>query len=880
MSAELDFSTPMMQQYLELKKQYPDCLLFFRLGDFYELFLDDAKVGAEVLGIVLTGRSRGKDGRIPMAGVPYHAVDGYLAKLIKAGHKVAICEQTSQPDGRTLVTREVVRIVTPGTVLDEKTLVSKDHNYLLSVEVVAKKMGVAVTDLSTGEIWAGEFLADSVIARQELLQQLMVRFHPSECLISPATEAITQELATFFSGYSRVVITRHDQWPQWIRSAASVIKKQYPVLGASHPLSSNSAGSKATAGLLKYLEYTQKMMVKHLQSIQELRTDNYLHMDRSTVANLELTTNLRGDKDGSLVSLLDRTRTGAGGRLLKKWVLQPLLDETKINQRLDAVEVLVKNKVIRIEIRELLQQTSDIERILARLSTNQGSPKDLKNIEYTLINSLKVVATLQPFIKHSAVFKNLSEVKLNKKINKIITLINQSINEDPPFDPRQGDVIRSGIHKDIDHLRSILLTNREWIAQMEQQERAKTGISSLKIRFNQVFGFYIEVSKANLNLVPDSYYRKQTLVNAERFTTPELKEHETIILEAEEKINALEFALFTEMVDSILSQAALLQTWAHLLAEVDCFQALASVATEAKYTRPTLISDRRISITNGRHPVVEALKGAHHYVPNSIELAAETQQFMMITGPNMAGKSVLMRQVALIVIMAHLGSFVPAEDAKIPLTDQIFVRSGAADMITAGLSTFMVEMVETAYILRHATERSLVIMDEIGRGTSTYDGISIAWAVAESLAQAGGPLTLFATHYHELQALADEIPNQIKNYHMAITEQDQQPVFLYRLTPGGASHSFGIAVAQLAGVPASVVNRAQELLQELTYHAPQPRALSQSGEAVVKPVTAVVESPFVSPTPIVTMLREISLEQTTPLEALNILATLKQHLNS
>ncbi len=860
-----DFSTPMMQQYLALKKQYPDCLLFFRLGDFYELFLEDAKIGAAVLDIVLTSRSRGKDGRIPMAGVPYHAVDGYLAKLVKAGHKVAICEQVSLPDGRGLVDREVIRIVTPGTVLDDKTLNAKEANYLLSISFGKKNIGLAAVDLSTGEFQSNEFPLASTVTLEQLLTDVMTQLSPSECILSPS-DFNHPPLLKQLSAFRNLSVFPFHEWETWLRQAQPLIKKTFKVASLQTVgLEGKPQAIKASAALIGYLHHTQKIQVEHLQTIKPLLAQDYLHMDRSTIINLELLTTLRDQQtQGSLIGILDQTLTAMGGRLLRQWVLKPLIQRSAIEARLDILEFLIPQKVLRHQLSDRLSSINDLERILSRLSLNQGNPRDLKAIE----SSLRAMIEIRQELPQAApaLVQKLKKT-FTADIKKVAQLISQSLVEDPPFDPRQGGLIKEGIDPTLDKLRSTVRQSKDWMAQLEINERERTGISSLKIKFNQVFGFYIEVSKANLHSVPADYMRKQTLVNAERFITPELKHHEEIVLTAEEKSHLIEYELFQKIVAGILQFLPILQRAAHSIGQLDCLLSLTEVSLAHHYARPRLTTNGEIKIQAGRHPVVEQLVETHRFVPNDVTLNQQAPQLLLLTGPNMAGKSVLMRQVALITLMAHMGSYVPAKAATISLTDQIFVRSGASDMITSGLSTFMVEMVETAYILHHATAKSLIIMDEIGRGTSTYDGISIAWAVAEHLVQnPRGPKTLFATHYHELQALADHHPQKMKNVHMAITHHQGKPVFLYQLTEGGASHSFGVAVADLAGVPKTVIKKAETLLSELEKsHA----AVDHSNQASVSNLTGQQTSSLTQE------LQQLSPEQLTPLQALNLLADWK-----
>ncbi len=864
-----DFSTPMMQQYLEIKKDHQDCLLWFRLGDFYEMFLEDAHIGSEVLGITLTSRSRGKDGRIPMAGIPYHAADTYLAKLIRAGHKVAICEQITEPDGKNLVEREVIRIVTPGTLLDEKNLQRKENNYVMSIILKDHVVAMALADISTGEVLSSEFLVEPNQSPQTIIEDVITQFAPKECIIAP--DDFQNGTLTNHIGTTSMCIFPFLQWADAVAQPRKVIKKYIPNFSNQHFLAKQDLAQVATAAVLSYLQVTQKKIGTHLKTILPLTSDEFLHLDRSTMMNLELFSTLRENThQGSLLQVLDHTHTAMGGRLLRRWLTKPLANPKHIQKRLDAVEFLVAEKTLRETLRTHLKEIIDIERLLGRVSFGLGNPRDLKNLELSLHQCREVRDLLVKMPKE--LLKELGK-DISPTLAEITTSIQQTLTDHPPVDPKHGGVIQTGISTELDELRQVINHSEDWMQSQEQTERQKTGISSLKIKYNQVFGYYIEVSKANADKVPHEYFRKQTLVNAERFTTPELKHHEEIILQAKEKVHVLEEVLFTKLVDEVLMQIIPLKNAAQAIAQVDCVVSFATVAEMYRYTKPLLTEAGEMEIHEGRHPVVERLISPKKFIPNDVCLNTMDQQLLLITGPNMAGKSVLMRQVALITLLAHMGSFVPATKATISITDQIFVRSGAADMITAGQSTFMVEMVETAYILQHATDRSLIIMDEIGRGTSTYDGISIAWAVAEYLVRnPQGPKTLFATHYHELQTLADEHPQKMRNVHMAITHHKDSPIFLYTLIPGGASHSFGVAVAALAGVPKPVVERAKILLTELEQHQP--------GEGNSQPLQHPPTQDFIDPSTmkILEALEKVSIDETPPLEALNILSRLKKLL--
>jgi DNA mismatch repair protein MutS len=873
-----DFATPMMQQYLRVKAEYPECLLWFRLGDFYEMFLEDAKIGSQVLGIVLTSRTRGKDGRIPMAGIPYHAADSYLHKLLAAGYKVAICEQMTAPNGRGLVEREVIRVVTPGTVLDEHSLIQKEHNYVFAVEASKKALGIALADLSTGQFLAAELPVSAQQSASHWLNQLAQQYHPKEC-VTAHTEISSNLISLLIKDHPEISVSSGQHWPSSETVALKNLQRHFSAAQlAAAQLHRAPLAQIAAAGLYQYLEYTQKTELPHLTDLQHLTFANYLQLDHSTVANLELVKNLQtGHVRGTLLHTLDQTVTAMGGRMLRDWVLRPLIDKAEIEQRLDSVSFLVEHNSLRVTLHHLLSQIIDLERLLSRLGTKQGNPKDLR----ALVSSVQVIQEIQQALHLTPQVLPSLQLEIPAQLQQIITKLDAQVVADPPFDPRQGGLLKTGLQPKIDALREKITTSQHWITEFEQTERVRTTINSLKVKFNQVFGYYIEVSHAHQAKVPGEYQRKQTLVNAERFTTPELKHHERLILSAQEQANKLEYEAFLELVGLVLSCVREIQALANQVGELDCFVSLSEVAQLKKYVRPEITADDSLRLVAGRHPVIEDVLGATKFIPNNVELSSSAPQLLLITGPNMAGKSVLMRQVALITIMAHLGSFVSADLATIPLTDQIFVRSGAADMISSGLSTFMVEMVETAYILQHATPRSLIIMDEIGRGTSTYDGISIAWAVAEELVGGKeccaqpGPKTLFATHYHELQALEQTCPGKIQNYHMELTEQAGKPVFLYQLKPGGASHSFGIAVAELAGVKKSVVKRAEQMLKEL-----ESGYKETATSSVIAGRRQVESKKFAPPqtSPLEKAIKEFDVNAVTPLEALNLLAELQKKI--
>lgn len=807
-----EFQTPMMQQFMDIKSQYPDCLLFFRLGDFYELFLDDAEVGARVLGITLTARPRGKDGHVPMAGVPFHAADSYLAKLVQAGYKVAICEQMSEPDNRGIVEREVVRIVTPGTVMSDASLLAQKNNYLCALSFGKKKVGCALVDVSTGS-----FLTCEVTRKnwQQELDAILVTYEPREIILSPA-EYADYDIISTLSEYKECNITVFHGWADAVRDATVKLCTTYNIVTLSGiGLDSKADAQRACAAVLEYLCITQKKDITHLQVPHALHLGTSVVMDRSTIANLELFSTLReGSSRGSLLDTIDDTRSVVGARMLRRWIVEPLTNKNQIRARLNAVEELAKNQYMREELQQHLGRMYDVERILSRFSVQLGIPPELIRLKHSLLEILHCKEVLEKCVTSQLI--DLRE-QMDDELHALVEYLDTHLLEEPRVDVKKGGVIADGIDTELDELRKLQSGDKAWLVEYEARERARTGITTLKVKSNKVFGYYIEISKSYLDKVPAKYERKQTLVNAERFITPELKVYEEKILTATERIEQLEVALFAGVVAHMRTYTRAIQRAAVSIAQVDCIASFAQTAIERRYCKPRVGLSDEIRITDGRHAVVESIHERGQFVPNDTFLNASDAQLIVITGPNMAGKSVYMRQVALIVLLTHIGSFVPAREADISIVDRIFVRSGASDFITSGMSTFMVEMVEAATILHHATSKSLIIMDEIGRGTSTYDGISLAWAIAEHLVSGlkHRPKTLFATHYHELQQLENVFPKSIKNAHMAIDATTEPPTFLHTLLQGGASHSFGVAVAKMAGVPQQVTSRAEELLTQL-----------------------------------------------------------------
>lgn len=793
--------TPMMQQYLTIKARHQDAFLFFRLGDFYELFFEDAVRASQELEITLTGRAGGGDERIPMCGVPHHSADAYIAQLIEKGYKVAICEQVEDPkQTKGVVRREVTRIITPGTVMEGKLLGEKENNYLLGVYEAGGVLGLAACDISTGEFYATEVHGISGMLDE------MTQYSPSEIvLLAPETggEELTERLAPY-----NVVVTQR---------APDTDGTDTPqeALGA---LFSSIAGERvctapmlvAVRGLLAYLEETQKRSLAHLHRVQLYEAAGYMVLDPFTRRNLELTETIRDKtKKGSLLWLLDQTVTAMGGRLLRRWIDKPLLGVGQIERRQRAVEQLIDGWMVRDELRTLLRDVYDLERLAGRIAYGTASARDLVQLK----TSLRTIPTLKQVLAELApgadVLRELTDGM--DACPDVADIIEEGITDDPPLALKDGGLIKEGYHEYLDKLRTASREGKQWIAGLEQQERQITGIRSLKVGYNKVFGYYIEVTKSNLASLPQGRYeRKQTLANAERFITPELKEKEALILEAEEKRTVLEYELFVEIREAVAREVKRLQALAQQVAAVDVLQSLAAVAQENRYVKPQITANGPMVIKDGRHPVVEAVLRGETFVPNDTELGAG-QEILLITGPNMAGKSTYMRQVALIVIMAQIGSYVPAEFAQLAPVDRIFTRIGAADDLVGGQSTFMVEMKEIEVTLTNANARSLVIIDELGRGTSTSEGMSIAQAVIEYLHNVVGCKTLVSTHYHELSHLESTLA-RLRNFHMAVDESNDTVIFLRKLISGPADKSYGIYCAQIAGLPSQIIERANELL--------------------------------------------------------------------
>jgi DNA mismatch repair protein MutS len=800
--------TPMLEQYLETKERYRDFILFYQLGDFFEMFYEDALLASRLLEITLTSRHKGQQDQVPMCGVPIHAASGYVARLVEKGYKVALCEQVEDPSqAKGIVRREVTRVVTPGLFIDDATITQ--NRFLLSLSSQGNRFGLASVDLATGEFRVTE-VTDPEKAFEE-----MGRINPSEILLSrdwkdnPDLQPVLERLALYF-------LTFVDQGTFDTRKSQDLLTSHFQV----HSLIGFGAGAltegiRAAGALLFYLMDTQKGSLAHLQTLQVYHLSQYMILSETTQRHLELTQTLyRGTRQGSLISVLDQTMTTMGSRKLKQWLNYPLLDLEKIIQRQNWVEAFYEDPLLRQALRSHLREIYDIERLVARVCLNQAGPRDLVSLK----NSLLHLPSIRQLLKESL---NPSLQAMGTEIDplpEIAELIGRAVLDEPALNwkDKEARIIRLGYDSQLDQYLTLSREGKEWIAQLEAKEKKRTGINSLKIGYNRIFGYYIEVSRPNLPSVPADYERKQTLVNGERFLTPELKKYEIMVLEAEEKRWELEVGLFHEIRQKVGAESLRLQKAAQQVSDLDVLASLAQTAQENRYQKPVLTDGETIDLKESRHPVIEKNLPAQRFVPNSVYLDNDEQQMIIITGPNMAGKSTILRQAALIVLLAQMGSFVPAESAEIGLVDQIFTRVGASDDLSSGQSTFMVEMQETAQILHQATSRSLVLLDEIGRGTSTFDGLSIAWAVAEYLhdLKEKGVKTLFATHYHELTDLT-QTKKRVKNFHVSVKEYNQQIIFLRKLQEGGTNRSFGIQVARLAGLPQSVVDRAREVLKNL-----------------------------------------------------------------
>ena len=878
--------SPMMTQYLETKKQYPDCILFYRLGDFYEMFFEDALTASKALEITLTGKECGLEERAPMCGVPYHAVDNYLSRLVQQGYKVAIAEQMEDPkQAKGLVKREVIRVVTPGTLLSGQSLEDSKNNYLMGIVYMDGVFGISAADISTGD-----YLVTEVKSERALIDEIY-KYAPSELICNEAFYMSGVDLEEMKERLHLTVSSLDSRFfsDEYCRK---LLREHFHVntlegLG----LADYEAGTIAAGAVLQYLYETQKTSLAHMTAIRPYTTGQYMMLDTSTRRNLELVETLREkQKRGSLLWVLDRTRTAMGARMLRSWIEQPLIDRAAILERQDAVEELNMNFISREEICEYLNPIYDLERLMGRISYKTANPRDLISFK----NSIEMLPHIKRLLDDFSAELLKTTNREMDGLSDLADLIERAIEPDPPISVRDGGIIRDGFDEEADKLRHAKTEGKTWLAKLEQEEKEKTGIKNLRIKFNKVFGYYFEGTNSFKDLVPDYFVRKQTLANAERYTTDRLKELEDIILGAEDRLFSLEYDLFCQVRDQIAGEVERIQRTAKAVARLDVFASLSSVATRNNYIKPQINEKGIIQIKNGRHPVVEKMMRDDLFVANDTYLDNGKNRISVITGPNMAGKSTYMRQTALITLMAQIGSFVPAGEANIGICDRIFTRVGASDDLASGQSTFMVEMTEVANILRNATRNSLLILDEIGRGTSTFDGLSIAWAVIEHISNTKllGAKTLFATHYHELTELEGTMSG-VNNYCIAVKEQGDDIVFLRKIVKGGADKSYGIQVAKLAGVPDSVIERAKELVEELSHaditvrareiaensanSQPQRRSVPRPDE-----VDMLQMSIFdtVKDDDIVKELKELELSTMTPIDALNTLYRLQNKLKN
>ncbi|MCI5502952.1 MAG: DNA mismatch repair protein MutS [Anaerobutyricum sp.] len=869
--------TPMMEQYFEIKNKYKDCILFYRLGDFYEMFYDDALVASKELEITLTGKNCGQEERAPMCGVPFHSCEPYISKLVERGYRVAICEQVEDPKAaKGIVKRDVIRVVTPGTNTMSQSLDESRNNYIMSVFCENDSFGVAVCDLSTGEFRTTQ------VEHQDALFDEMNKFEPSEIICNDAFCICGMDF-DFIREKIGAVITPVESYFFEMDHCEKMIREQYHLINLEGiGLADYPFGVIASGGLLQYLHETQKTSLSHLMELIPYSTQNYMVLDSSTRRNLELCETLREkSKKGSLLWVLDKTKTAMGARMLRKMVEQPLIHKKSIMDRLDAVEMLKENVMAREELREYMNSIYDLERLTMKISYRSANPRDLISFKTSIQYLPYIKAILEQFSK--GLLAKMAE-DLNP-LEDLYELLDQSIEEDPPIPIKEGGIIKDGFSEEVDHLKKAKTEGKSWLAELEEREREKTGIKNLRVRFNKVFGYYIEVTNSYKDLVPDYYIRRQTLANAERYITEELEELARTILGAEDKLCALEYELYVDIREKLAAQMDRIQKTAHVIAWVDAFASLALTAEQNGYVRPTINQKGTIDIKEGRHPVVEKMMRGDLFVSNDTLLDHKKNRVNIITGPNMAGKSTYMRQTALIVLMAQIGSFVPAKSASIGLVDRIFTRVGASDDLASGQSTFMVEMSEVANILRNATKDSLLILDEIGRGTSTFDGLSIAWAVVEYISGSAlsGAKTLFATHYHELTELEGKLPG-VNNYCIAVQEKGDNIIFLRKIIKGSADKSYGIQVAKLAGVPDPVIERAKEIAQELEQSdiTSNTKNLRRKKETEEEPVQlSLFDTMGIMPvemkeSPVEAELKQADLGNMTPIQALNYLYELQK----
>jgi DNA mismatch repair protein MutS len=879
--------TPVRRQYLEIKRQHPDAIVFFRLGDFYETFDEDAETAAHELDLVLTSRPVAKNIRVPMAGVPHHAVEGYIARLIEKGYRVALAEQVGEVTGKGLVAREVTRVVTPGTVVEPTLLDEKRANYLAAVLIDedGRRAGLAYAEITTGEFFTTEFQGDKAVVA---LEQELSRLAPRECLV-PETPDWKQGGATSVKTWEAegdrnltpiverlASLSIHwTPWPAWRfepgQGRQTLLEHFEASTLAAFGCEGKPFATSAAGAVLAYLKETHKGALAQISGLRTYSTGRFMALDPATRRNLELVESISGQRGGTLLSIIDQTRTPMGARLLRTWLTQPLTDQEILEERLDRVQGFFDDGLGRATVRDVLKSVPDLERLTNRLLDGSANPRDLLGIR----TALEVIPTIQNSLPDSPVYRS-GDLELDPS-TETVKFIADALTDEPPAQLGKGGVIRAGYSDELDGILVASRDAKQWVANLEKQERKRTGIKNLKVGFNKVFGYYLEATKANVDAVPEEYIRKQTLVNSERYITPELKEYESLILNAEERIAEVEARLFRQLCDQVATRAPTLLQTARALARLDVAAALAEVGRRNNYARPTLTDDQSLQIIAGRHPVVEQTQTEEPFTPNDLTFD-DVGRVLIVTGPNMAGKSVYLRQAALIVLLAQIGSFVPADQARIGLVDRIFTRIGAQDEVAAGRSTFMVEMVEAAYILAHASPRSLIILDEVGRGTSTYDGMAIARATVEYIHNNPrlNARTLFATHYHELTALERYLP-RVRNLNMAVAEEGDRVVFLHTVIPGGADRSYGVHVAQLAGMPRAVVNRANEILTELEeMQTEQRERVRQQFQSAARQLALFNTGPH----PAIEMLQSLKIEELSPLEALNKLYELKRMVDN
>ena len=882
-----DFSTPLMRQYSSIKERHPHALLLFRLGDFYELFFEDAIVASKELQITLTSRNKEKGAAVPMCGVPYHAAEGYIAKLIRRGHRVAICDQMEDPRfAKKLVKREVTRVVTPGTATDSQVLEARENNYLAAVVESDGRVGLAFADLSTGDFTATEFAgAESRLRLRDELE----RVRPRELLLPSSADTESSRTVSSISNLkseigvgaeARVGTETHlDEWVFAEEYGTRLLRDHFRVASlAGYGLEGHPLAVAASGAILHYVRDTQRGSLSHLDGIRFYQQQDSLILDPATLRNLELLEPaVGGSRDSTLLGTLDRCVTSLGARLLKRWILRPSIDRREIEARLDTVDEFSKSTILREELRRVMGEIQDLERLLGKVTLETAPARDL----LALKQSLGVVPIVRSGLSRFQASR-LRELQAQiDELSDVRELLEKSIHPDPPALLTEGGLIRPGYHAELDGLRGLAQNSKQLVAQIEARERVRTRIASLKVRFNSVFGYYLEVSKPNLHLVPTDFERKQTLVNAERFTTPELKTLEAKILDAEERSHTLERDLFVEIRRQVAAEARRIRQTAAALAELDVLACFAHLAAERNYRRPEFSDDGEMVIVQGRHAVIERFceESGERFTANDLYMNSSSDLILIITGPNMGGKSTYLRQAALIVLMAQLGSFVPAERSRLPILDRIFTRIGASDNLALGRSTFMVEMTEVASILNTATRNSLVLLDEIGRGTATFDGLAIAWAVVEHLLTRPRAKTLFATHYHELTELAELLPG-VKNYHVSVKESGANIIFLRKVEPGSADKSYGIEVARLAGLPAKVIERAREILarHEQSEHSLSERLAAGEESSPSSPVQLTIFTPLNAE--VVRAIENADLDNLKPVEALNLLAELKKQIKS